>query len=117
MKLTPYEARIVLALYNAFPRTLSKFGLQDAMVGSQCDDVKIVDVYVCKIRAKLGRTSIATTWGAGYAMSSECCEIVAQVLDTPRFVVDVEALKTQLRPAIEAQVRAEFRERVLKAVA
>jgi DNA-binding response OmpR family regulator len=49
---------------------MPKAQLFDAMESSQSDAViKIVDVYICKLRRKLGLGAIVTAWGTGYALS------------------------------------------------
>lgn len=86
--LTPYETVVLSALYRNPGRTQTKEAIF-ARLHEFCDtdaDVKIVDVYICKLRKKLGSISvkIATHWGHGFFMTAENA--------------------TMLRAAIEAQV-------------
>lgn len=70
--LTPNEARLILALYEARPRPLTRGHLCDLLIHR--DHVagasdRMVDVMVCKIRAKIGADKIETVWGAGLRIS------------------------------------------------
>jgi len=49
-------------------------------------EIKIVDVFVCKLRKKLKRFNIAveTVWGRGYRMSAQAKAIAAQLLEESR---------------------------------
>lgn len=79
--LTPYEARMTIALHAAYPRVMSKAALFDAMEGSRSEVcIKIVDVYICKLRQKLGAGSITTAWGVGYALSEAGDQHIALAL-------------------------------------
>lgn len=70
--LTIHEAKLVLALSRSRGRIVTKETLMGAVYGGVPDDdwpqLKIIDVFVCKIRAKLTDApfSIETAWGRGY---------------------------------------------------
>jgi len=68
--LTPAEFALFEALWQARPRVMTKEQLLAATAGHGFDDreIKIVDVFVCKVRKKLERTGIVidTAWGRGY---------------------------------------------------
>lgn len=72
--LTAKEAAVFVALRRAGGRTLSKENLLRAChplpMDDELPDLKIVDVYVCKIRQKLkgARVQILTDWGLGYRL-------------------------------------------------
>ncbi|SCM79460.1 hypothetical protein KL86PLE_90413 [uncultured Pleomorphomonas sp.] len=67
--LTPAEGRLIQCLMQA--RACTKPHLH-AVVAPEAEP-KIVDVFVCKIRGKLGKfqVRIETIWGQGYAMTEE----------------------------------------------
>lgn len=73
-QLTKQEFAVFLALWSARPRTLSKDQLIDALYGLLPDgdtpEIKIVDVFICKLRPKIKGmgVSIETAWGKGYRM-------------------------------------------------
>lgn len=70
--LTKHEAQILAALY-ARPR-MSKAGLMLALYGDDPNggpEEKIIDVYVCKLRAKMAEGSIETVWGFGYKLTHQ----------------------------------------------
>jgi DNA-binding response OmpR family regulator len=63
-------ARLVYAMYRSYPRCLSKPQLFDTMKHNEEDvQVKIVDIYICRIRKALGFGAIETHWGLGYSLS------------------------------------------------
>lgn len=66
--LTICESRLVQALMSAGENGLSKDGLFRAVYFDQLDQPtnKIVDVWICKVRRKLGPACITTIWGWGY---------------------------------------------------
>jgi DNA-binding response OmpR family regulator len=70
--LTSREAEVLDALNRASPRALGREPLflmvwgHDSEVGE-----KIVDVYITKLRAKLGRDAIRTVWGSGWALDRQ----------------------------------------------
>lgn len=70
--LTSDEFAVFDCLYQARPRVLTKEQLLEAVTSFVDDapEIKIVDVYVCKIRKKLAGlgVSIETIWGSGYRM-------------------------------------------------
>lgn len=72
-KLTPREMEIIILLKNAYPRVLSNSYICDSLYPHESDraEEKIVDVFVCKIRAKLKGIglSIITSWGQGYKLA------------------------------------------------
>lgn len=70
--LAPGEAAILLCLQQKAPRLVTKQALLDELCLHEVDqpEIKIVDVYVCKIRKKLKPLGIdiQTIWGRGYRM-------------------------------------------------
>lgn len=69
--LTRAEFSLFAALWNAKPRMMSKVQLLEAChldFAEDDRDLKIVDVYVCKIRKKLAPLGVivGTVWGQGY---------------------------------------------------
>jgi|SRR5580700_2392435 two-component system cell cycle response regulator CtrA len=74
LKLTASEERVVSALLSR--DIMSKEAILTALYSDRADDapeIKIVDVFVCKIRAKIEPhgLQIETHWGRGYSMSPE----------------------------------------------
>lgn len=70
--LTPNEARLLGALMER--EVLTKDAAMAALYrdrGADEPDAKIVDVFICKLRAKLKRfgLSIETRWGVGYQLT------------------------------------------------
>lgn len=81
--LTPTEGRLVFALYQAAGRTLSKAALDScipATLREERQDLKFVDVMVCRIRKKLGMGFIETVWGRGHRLSDAGNEVCAKAL-------------------------------------
>lgn len=72
--LTPAEMGVMVALRDAAPRVLTKVQLLAAtsqdVTGNDEREIKIVDVFVCKLRKKLKPlgVEIATAWGQGYRL-------------------------------------------------
>lgn len=70
VKLTPKEALVMEVLLLVAPRTASKGFIMDYVYDQSLEepDIKIVDVFVCKIRPKIADTAlrIDTNWGKGY---------------------------------------------------
>lgn len=70
--LTPHEGKVLGALMRR--EVQSKEGLLLALYGTRPDgdmpDIKIIDVFICKLRKKLGRFGITvdTLWGQGYRL-------------------------------------------------
>lgn len=70
---TPSERAILHRLHGSYGATVAKLGLLEAIEGSDhvafdTVGVKIIDVFVCKIRRKLigSPWRIKTKWGIGY---------------------------------------------------
>lgn len=82
-RLTRLEARIIDSMMASAPRPMTKEALLNAAWGDRADDVeiKIVDVFICKIRAKMGRECIETIWGHGYRMGEPGLAKIRAVLD------------------------------------
>lgn len=74
--LTAIEGRLLGVLLKA-PAVMTKEGLLDALYGLKPDqdqpDIKIIDVFVCKVRKKIGHRGlkIETAWGKGYYIDAE----------------------------------------------
>lgn len=73
--LTPAEGRILVALFRRGRST--KEQLLEAVHGHRPDadrpELKIVDVFICKLRRKLAGfgVEIVTIWGCGYELTAE----------------------------------------------
>lgn len=70
--LTGTETKLVLALYNA-GRILGVNSIMDFMYGERDVDsepeTKIIHVFVCKVRKKMGADAIRSIWGRGYELT------------------------------------------------
>lgn len=74
--LTGHEAMLLQRLADVFPRMLGKEALLEWMYQINPDkepEIKIIDVYVCKIRRKVTPLGIRidTFWGKGYALAPD----------------------------------------------
>lgn len=84
-KLTRREADVVQFLYARGGMLASKEQILHALYGQQDDEpeIKIIDVFICKVRAKLGGDTIVTEWGRGYRLSAEGLKMVEEVMAQP----------------------------------
>jgi two-component system cell cycle response regulator CtrA len=70
-------------LHRRYPRVVSKGAIMDALYGDAEEEpkAKIVDVFLCKIKKRLGRDTIQTVWGQGLrlgeAMNIQMSEILS----------------------------------------
>lgn len=69
------EAMLLQRLADVYPRHMSKEAILDWLYQLNPDDapeIKIVDVFICKIRKKIERLGIRidTLWGKGYALAT-----------------------------------------------
>ena len=82
--LSPGEGVVVAALIAAGGAVVTKDRLMLALYGFRNDvpDIRIVDVWICKARAKLCGVGarIATHWGVGYAMDRASVALVERAL-------------------------------------
>lgn len=79
--LTVQEFNIFITIYDGRGRVFSKEQLLRvvAPVWGEEQEIKIVDVFVCKLRKKLQGLglSIETVWGRGYRLSQQQMETAA----------------------------------------
>jgi DNA-binding winged helix-turn-helix (wHTH) protein len=100
-RLTSKEGSLLSFLYRRGGVAASKEQIMTAVYGLADDvpEIKIVDVFVCKIRGKVGADAIITDWGRGYRLSAECLEKITALLAIP--LPDVqrapEAPRTRLK--------------------
>ena len=70
--LTLKEAEVLDALNSAFPRVMGREALLLRCWGHESDvGERITDIYVMKLRAKLGRDAIRTVWGVGWVLARQ----------------------------------------------
>jgi len=84
--LTGQEARLVMALYDVKGRILSKYQLEDAIqrvAGGTA--LKIADVYVCRVRKRMGYDAIETVWGLGYKLTPKGVAMV-DAIEQPKAI-------------------------------
>lgn len=84
-RLTGKEGDMLAYLYSRGGMTASKEQILFAVYqqSPETPEIKIVDVFICKIRAKIGADLILTEWGRGYRLSAEGLAAVKAVLETP----------------------------------
>jgi two-component system OmpR family response regulator len=71
VKLTSHELRVLSYLMHQRDRIVSQGELMDHIYAGDMDrDSNTVEVFVARLRRKLGAASIETVRGAGYRMSS-----------------------------------------------
>jgi two-component system cell cycle response regulator CtrA len=79
--LTVQEFNVFITIYDGKGRVFSKEQLLHAVAPAWGDEqeIKIVDVFVCKLRKKLAGLgiSIETVWGRGYRLSQQKMETAA----------------------------------------
>ena len=77
-------AMVVMALYKAHGRTLSKHQIMEAVPprsgGDDNREPKIIDVWVSRARKSLGRDAIENVWGQGARLSPQGMALVAGLL-------------------------------------
>ena len=83
--LTPHEGKVLGALMRR--EVQSKEGLLLALYGHKPDgdmpEIKIIDVFICKVRKKLARFGITidTLWGQGYRLQPTMREKIKATVD------------------------------------
>lgn len=80
MHMTGQEARIMMLFATRLNRVLTKETIMNSLYsdrGGEPPEIKIVDVFICKLRGKLNRIApglgeelIQTIWGRGYIMNA-----------------------------------------------
>lgn len=80
-QLTKMEGRLLLALYRR-DRTIRQDALLSILYADRPNEpeLKIIDVFVCKIRRKVPAAWIETAWGNGYFLTPECRAALALLL-------------------------------------
>lgn len=81
--LTRTEARITLAMYAAGGRVVTRAQFEDAMYGGNADcdrSPNLVNVYISKLRKKIGRDAFELVWGEGYRLTPPGIERVRGVI-------------------------------------
>lgn len=77
--------RVVLALYGAKGRTLTRDQLLDAVPPRSGEEderqLKTIDVWVCFARRALGKAAIESVWGRGYRLTEAGMAAVAGIMD------------------------------------
>lgn len=82
--LTPHEGKVLGALMRR--EVQSKEGLLLALYGNRPGDapeIKIIDVFICKLRKKLARFGITvdTLWGQGYRLPTAMRDKIKATVD------------------------------------
>lgn len=83
--LTNHEARLLglLMKRDLVTKDMAHTGLYGLRTGGADVEIKIIDVFVCKMRRKLKPfgVEIETVWGQGYRMTAENKAVVNAMLD------------------------------------
>jgi len=88
-RLTGKEATLLDALFARSGAVVTKQGLMDAMYGGMDEpECKIIDVFVCKLRNKIGRPAIGTSWGLGYFLTDQGVAACEEAIENPRPTYD-----------------------------
>lgn len=114
-RLTKVEARLLIALARR-SGCLSKEVLYSELYSSRAPadmpEPKIVDVFVCKLRAKLAvlgaKEAISTVWGRGYQLNRPNFEVDLEDEVHLSFPVDGDTMRRleELAPALDTTVPA-----------
>lgn len=81
-RLTSHEAKLLMALHARPGRVMSDGALLDAMYGGVDEpNSAIIGVFVCKLRAKIGKDKIATLWGHGWSLTEAGVALVAEAMN------------------------------------
>jgi len=83
LHLTTAESWILFALYRANGKVISRQRLMDEHPGKKEPDERegnTVQVFVFRLRSKIGVDKILTAWGAGYRLSEAGIALCDQVL-------------------------------------
>lgn len=80
VNMTPREALVLATIAGARGGTVGKDSIMSSVYqGRDEPELKIVDVFVCKVRAKLARAgadgAIVTCWGRGYSWDAANFEL------------------------------------------
>lgn len=72
-RLTVKEAQLLRAIMRRGGVATKEYLLQDLYNGIDEPELKIIDVFICKLRGKLGahKDAILTTWGRGYVRGED----------------------------------------------
>ena len=86
LKITDNQARILLGLYHAGGKTISAEKLMHARARTRRNytasdySMSLSNVYICKIRGRLGFDAIDCHRNAGYALSPEWVARIGEIL-------------------------------------
>lgn len=87
-------ARLLLALYDAHGRVLTRPQLLDAIPPASGDEdtrsTQLIDALVWGARSALGKDAIVNLWGCGYALSPEGMAKVAEIVGAPTLAGEKE---------------------------
>lgn len=82
--LRPGHMALALRLYRAKGHLVTKWQCEEAIPlkwAAEDRVSKIVDVYICQIRAALGRDAVETVWGQGYRLSAKGLALMAAAVE------------------------------------
>jgi len=105
-RLTGREVQMLGLLFQRRGAVLSKEMLLDAMYGGIDEpEIKIVDVFICKLRNKIGSDRIRTAWGRGYALTAQGIKACCRVLGLPEPDIADEPVK---EPGLKKEQRSQM---------
>lgn len=80
---SPSEAEIIFAMHSVKGRFVTKAWLDERVAPRMCEEratLNSIVVWVSRLRARLGRDFIESSWGQGYRLSDRGQRLVADVL-------------------------------------
>ena len=81
--LTVTESKVLMALYQRPGRTVHQNTMMDILYQYRADSepcVKIIDVYICRVRAKIGKCAIKNVVGRGYMITEAGAQQIRSAL-------------------------------------
>lgn len=82
--LSPKQAQLLAALHSAKGRVLSKERAMDILyAGRDEPELKIIDVFISKLRKSIAAEMVRTEWGAGYSLSALGMATCEELIATP----------------------------------
>lgn len=80
--LTGSEIAVLEILCRKYPNVVSKAAMMDHLYGDTTEEpeIKIVDVFVCKVRKKVSQIGVVieTSWGNGYSLRADARPTIVQ---------------------------------------
>ncbi len=79
--LSPKEGATLMVLYARRGRIISRDAILTAVYGGMDEpDGRIIQVFICRVRKKIGEDKIALHWGQGYEITQAGVEAVEKAM-------------------------------------